>query len=134
MYDLPLLDEQPVMFMKRLAVEIGVESAIIIQQLQFEIEDCRTGKDNYIDKQYWIYTSQEKLYERVFSFWSKAIFDSYFENLVGLGFIKYKKTDESGYLYYTLNQDLLSKLQEEVRKKDEEKRLKKAKQMEVSNE
>jgi hypothetical protein len=62
-----LLDERPLVLLPSLAMAVGVNEAIVIQQLHFYLADRRNGKD-YKGEQ-WIYKTYEKWQSDDFPFW-----------------------------------------------------------------
>ena len=53
-----------------LAKEVGVNEAIMIQNLVFWISKNKANEKHYHDGRYWTYNSQQAL-EEIFPFWSK---------------------------------------------------------------
>lgn len=66
-----LIDEAPVYFAKTLAKYIGLEKAIVLQQVHFWSEVNKRNKKNYYKNRCWVYSSFEQWAERDFSRWSQ---------------------------------------------------------------
>ena len=64
-----LLDEKPLMVMPKLAQRIGLNEAIVLQQIHYWNEINRQAKNNYRDGHYWTFNSYEQWGEQ-FPFWS----------------------------------------------------------------
>lgn len=76
-----LLDEQPLLFQKQLAITFGLNESIVIQQIHYWIELNKKANRNYYDGYYWVYNSFEKWASSDFPFWSMSTLKRIFSNL-----------------------------------------------------
>ena len=123
-----LIDEAPVCFSRGLAQKIGLDKAIILQQLHFWIEINKRDGKNYYEDRYWAYSSLEQWIERDFCWWSKRKLITLFGELIELGLLikkQFKKQTLDCTNYYTINYDNLKKIDLEITAENERKRLKK---------
>jgi len=65
-----LFDEQPLVVSRELAKLIGLNEAIVLQQIHYWIEVNRQANKNYRDGRYWTFNSIKNWHENDFSFWS----------------------------------------------------------------
>lgn len=63
-----LLDDKPIMILPKLAKEIGLNEAIVLQQMHYWLQQKHNEKDGY----YWVYNSYQKMVEKEFIFWSHS--------------------------------------------------------------
>lgn len=74
-----LLDSQPLIIIPELATKIGLNEAIVLQQLHYWLEINRQTKKNYRNGYYWVYNTYEE-WQKQFPWWSiitiKRIFAS----------------------------------------------------------
>ena len=64
-----LLDKHPLLVIPNLAVLVGLNEAIILQQIHYWIEINREADKNFREGFYWTYNSYEN-WQRQFPFWS----------------------------------------------------------------
>lgn len=64
-----LLDEHPLQVMPKLATLIGLNEAIILQQIHYWLCINEKNNNNYINGHYWVYNTYEQWQEQ-FPFWS----------------------------------------------------------------
>lgn len=64
-----LLDERPLLVMPRLATLIGLNEAIVLQQVHYWLKQKEQRQQDYIDGHYWVYNTYEQWQEQ-FPFWS----------------------------------------------------------------
>lgn len=64
-----LLDEQPLVILKDMAVKIGLNESIILQQIHYWNQINEKAKNNYKDGFYWTFNSYEQ-WQQQFPFWS----------------------------------------------------------------
>ena len=65
-----LFDEQPIIANKTLAREIGLNEALILQQINYWIEINKKSGNNYYDGRYWTYNSIRAWQEKDFDYMS----------------------------------------------------------------
>lgn len=77
-----LLDEPPILVMPKLATKIGLNEAIILQQIHYwlKIKEDKQDKDSYIHGRYWVYNSYEQ-WQKQFPFWSIPTIKRFFSKL-----------------------------------------------------
>ena len=119
-----LFDDTPIVVNTTLANEIGLNEAIVLQQINYWIEiNKKTGK-NYYDGKYWTYNSIKSLHEKNFKFLSVETVRRVFTKLEKSGFIitgNYNKDPRDKTKWYTINDKKLEELYFEV--EDRKKRL-----------
>ena len=64
-----LLDEHPLLVMPKLAMLIGLNESIILQQIHYWLKIKEQRQQDYIDGRYWVYNTYEQWQEQ-FPFWS----------------------------------------------------------------
>jgi len=100
-----LFDENPLVILPELARKIGLNQAIVLQQLHYWISK---SNKKYEDK-YWVYNTAEEWQEQ-FSFWSVDTIKRTFLKLKKDGYISVKQLSEdkrNKTNYYTINYELL---------------------------
>ena len=65
-----LFDEQPIIANKTLTREIGLNEALILQQINYWIEINKKSGNNYYDGRYWTYNSIRAWQENDFDYMS----------------------------------------------------------------
>jgi len=65
-----LINEQPLMVLPSLAKAVGLNEAIILQQIHYWTEINRQAGRNYMDGRFWVYNSYAE-WEQQFPFWSR---------------------------------------------------------------
>ncbi|RIO45034.1 replication protein [Staphylococcus hyicus] len=103
-----LIDDYPIQVLPKLAEEIGLNEAIILQQIHYWLN---TSKHNYDGKK-WIYNSYPKWIEQ-FPFWSESTIKRTItslekQNLVHVG--NYNKAGFDRTKWYSINYTTLNKL------------------------
>ncbi len=106
-----LLDEKPLLVLPSLAKKIGLNEAIVIQQLHYWIEI--SGHD--IEGENWVYATHEELQSQ-FPWWSTKTIQRTLTNLKDNGLIKVnnfnkKKYDKTN--WYTIDYKKLNELEED---------------------
>ena len=103
-----LINEPPLQVLPSLAVAIGLNEAIILQQIHYRLNP-RFNK-NYYEDRYWVYNTYEQ-WQQQFPFWSEPTLKRAFTQLEKIGVIDsfltrdFKKTK-----YYTINYDRLNEI------------------------
>ena len=101
-----LVDEYPLIVLPSLAKEIGLNEAIMLQQIHFWIGK----KNNYKDGRYWVYNTYDEWLEQ-FPFWSlstlkRTITSLSNKKLIIIGNFNKAKFDKTN--WYTINYDALN--------------------------
>ena len=114
-----LFDEQPIVFDRTLAREIGDRHATVLQQVHYWIEVNRKKKNKevYKDGYYWTYRSIKKWHEEEFDYLSFSTVRRTFYDLIEDGYlitVDYNKFLEDRTNCYSLNKDKISKLYEKI--------------------
>jgi len=100
-----LLDEYPLIVLPNFAKEVGLNQAIILQQLHYWLQKS----NHYINGRYWIYNTYED-WQKQFIFWSTPTIKRIFSNLETRGYVisdnfNAKKSDHTK--WYTINYEML---------------------------
>lgn len=107
-----LLDEQPLLIMPRLAVLIGLNEAIVLQQINYWLKSSK----NIRDGEKWIYNTFVEWGEQ-FPFWSDKTIKRAFANLEKSGLVitnsSYNKVGIDRTKWYRIDYDLLAKMSAE---------------------
>lgn len=80
-----LIEDYPLLVLPKLACAIGLEQAIVIQQLHWLFKRTENGK--VIGGERWIFNTSEQWREKYFPFWSIATIKRIFQNLERMGLI-----------------------------------------------
>ena len=125
-----LFDNSPIVVNTTLANEIGLNEAIVLQQINYWIEINKRAGKNYYDGKYWTYNSIKSWHENNFKFLSVETVRRVFTKLEKSGFIitgNYNKDPRDKTKWYTINDKKLEELYFEVedrKKKLENEKLK----------
>ncbi len=118
-----LFDEQPIVANKVLAREIGLYEALVLQQINYWIEiNKKTGK-NYYDGYYWTYNSLRAWHESDFDYLSPSSIKRTFANLENEGYLlvgNYNKDRRDKTKWYTINEEKLKQLYEDIERRKAE--------------
>jgi hypothetical protein len=76
-----LYDEQPIVVDRTLAKLLGLNEAIILQQIHYWLKINEKKKQNFYDGRYWTYNSAKEWQENDFAFWSLKTIQRTFSNL-----------------------------------------------------
>ena len=122
-----LFDEQPILANKALARELGLNEALVMQQINYWIEINKRSGKNYHDGKYWTYNSIRAWQENDFDYMSIDTVKRTFTKLAKAGYLlvgNYNKDPRDKTKWYTINNDKLEELFFEMnqRKMEEEKR------------
>lgn len=121
-----LIDEAPVYFAKTLAKHIGLEKAIILQQVHFWLEINKREEKNYYEDCYWVYSSFEQWAERDFNWWSQRKLISLFCKLCDSEILikkQLKKEQMNRTNFYTINYEKLNEIYKKIEAEANESRL-----------
>ena len=114
-----LFDEQPIVFDRTLAREIGDRHATVLQQVHFWIELNKKKKniEVYKDGYYWTYRSIKKWHEEDFDYLSLSTVRRTFDDLIEEGYLitgDYNKFGADRTKWYRVNKEKLIKLYEKL--------------------
>ncbi len=124
-----LLDESPLVIQKGLAKEIGLNKAIVVQQLHYLIKRRREDdRDRYFhDDRWWVYNSYQKWQDEFFSFWSVRTVRRIFKSLEEDGVFIVDNFNQESYdktKWYSIDyqrlEELLNGEEEKKREREEE--------------
>ena len=107
---LPLLDS-PRTFDEDMAKFVGLNEAIVLQQVHYWLNINRKSGRNYIDGRYWTYNSLPNWHEQNFSFWSFSTTKRVFARLAKLGYFitgNYNKDCRDKTLWYSIDYEKLA--------------------------
>ncbi|MEQ9115686.1 MAG: DnaA N-terminal domain-containing protein [Rickettsiales bacterium] len=105
-----LINENPLMVLPTLAVKIGLNEAILLQQVHYWI-DPRINK-NYINGKFWVYNTLDKWLSQ-FPFWSKSTLRRTIKNLEENNLLLSTNRVIKGFdqtKWYSINYDALEQL------------------------
>ena len=106
-----LVDEFPLMVLPKLALAIGLNEAIALQQVHYWIRMYEQKKDEHHnhDGRWWVYNTAEE-WQQNFPFWSLSTVRRTFESLRSSGLVITANYNRRGYdrtLWYTIDYDAL---------------------------
>lgn len=108
-----LFDEQPLVLSRGLANAIGLNEAIVLQQIHYWLEINRKAGNNFRDGKFWTYNSMKNWHEKEFSFWSMNTVQRVFASLEKKGFLisgNYNKKSFDQTKWYSIDYDALEAL------------------------
>lgn len=107
-----LINEPPLMVLPGLASQIGLNEAIVLQQVHYWIRDQRHVIDGYS----WAYNTVEE-WNKQFPFWSNATIRRIVDSLVDKGLLLKRKLSDNRFdmtLWYTIDMDALARIGEQM--------------------
>lgn len=110
-----LINEYPLQVLPTLAKAIGLNEAMVLQQIHYWISNPKVGKVH--NAQRWIYNSVREWQEEQFPFWSTATIARALKSLRDKGLVEALDLNDAGYdktLWYTINYEALNRLQESI--------------------
>ncbi|MBU5486442.1 DnaD domain protein [Clostridium sp. MSJ-11] len=110
-----LLDSEPLIILPDLAVKIGLNESIILQQIHYWLEINRKAKINNYDEHVWTFNTIEKWQEQ-FPFWSERTIKRILKSLKEQDLIitgNYNKKAYDRTLWYTINYKKVEQLENE---------------------
>ncbi|HEM5311138.1 TPA: conjugal transfer protein [Streptococcus suis] len=113
-----LFDERPIVANPVLAREIGLNEAIVLQQINFWLEVNKQNGKNFHDGRYWTYNSIRAWHESDFSYLSYETVKRTFSKLEKAGFLltaNYNKDPRDKTKWYSLDFERIFELQEMVK-------------------
>ena len=112
-----LLDEYPLIILPNLAVKIGLNEAIVMQQLHYWLKESKNVKDGYK----WVYNTYED-WQKQFPFWSVSTIKRIVSGLEKEGLIltgNYNKLKIDRTKWYRINYEKFDALMEQSTDQDE---------------
>ena len=119
-----LFDEQPILANKALARELGLNEALVLQQINYCIEINKKSGNNYHDGKYWTYNSIRAWQEKDFDYLSVDTVKRTFSKLEKAGYLlvgNYNKDPRDKTKWYTINDNKLEELYLELNQRKQEK-------------
>lgn len=105
--------ERPLSFKPSLAVAVGLNGAIFIQELHFVINDQVTTQE---ENPYWVRRTREEWRAHHFPFWSRDVLRHTIDKLIDKGLIsmtrEFNHNPSDSTYWYTINYDALKELDE----------------------
>ena len=101
-----LIDEQPLLIIPSLAESIGLNEALILQQVHYRIEINRKANKNFQEGRYWTCNSMKDWHENNFPFWSYSVVQRIFSKLENNGYLisgNYNEDKFDKTKWYTIN-------------------------------
>ena len=105
-----IIEEPPLQVLPSLALAIGLNEAIVIQQLHYLLRDTRFGKR--IEDHQWIFNTVEQWVVNYFPFWSVRTMKTIFTNLADMNLIVTCQPEGrvSRRKYYRINTEELTRV------------------------
>ena len=122
-----LFDEHPIIANKTLAREIGLNEALVLQQINYWIEINKKTGNNYYEGRYWTYNSIRSWQENDFDYMSYETVKRTFIKLEKQGYLitgNFNKDPRDKTKWYTINDERLTDLYREIEHKKKENELK----------
>lgn len=107
-----LLDSQPLVLIPELAVAIGLNEAIVLQQVHYWCKINADTKRNYRDGYYWVYNSFPAWHKQ-FPWWSEKTVKTIFAKLERKSLLisaNYNRSSMDRTKWYRINYDVLDTL------------------------
>ncbi|MDP9374527.1 MAG: replication protein, partial [Chloroflexota bacterium] len=111
-----LLDEEPLLVLPRLVSIVGLNEAIVLQQVRYWLGDKRAPR--VCDGRRWAVFTHEEWQRRNFPFWSFGTVERVFRNLERAGFLRsanYNQNRRNHMKWYTIDFDLVARKDAESR-------------------
>jgi hypothetical protein len=109
-YSKLLIDDHPIEVLPQLAVNIGLNEAIFLQQLHYWL----LGRKHFYDGRFWVYNTHEEWQKKNFPFWSVSTIKRIVTGLRQMGLViatdQYNAMKIDKTLWYTIDYDLLDNL------------------------
>lgn len=105
-----IFDEHPLVIDKKLAKAIGLNQAMILQQVHYWLETNKKNKRNLHEGRYWTYNTINEWQEE-FPFWSRETVKRIFKKLRDIGFLlvdNFNIYQMDRTLWYTIDYDKLN--------------------------
>lgn len=111
-----LINEPPLQVLPSLANRIGLNEAIVLQQVHYWLPHAKTKYNGKM----WIYKTFERWYEQDFKFWSKRTIERIFKKLTDMGLLLVEKladNKQNRVNFYTINYEELNRISADLGKK-----------------
>lgn len=121
---LRLRNDKPGFFERGLARQIGLEEAIVCQQIWYWCQKNRERNRNFRDGHYWVYYSVQKWQQEEFEFWSYDTVRNILERLIKQGYViagNFNKRRADRTKWYRLNGEAFDDFDDSPIIKDKEK-------------
>jgi len=110
-----LLDEMPLLILPKLATLIGLNEAILLQQIHYWIEHARRSRSqqHYHDGKWWVWNSYEQWQSDNFPFWSTRTIRRTVKSLAEKGLLHTGHFNRKGYdrtTWYSINYERLDEI------------------------
>lgn len=108
-----LFSEQPLVIDVEFACLIGLNEAIVMQQIHYWLVHNKKENKNYYEECYWTYNSIKKWQETNFKFWSVETVKRVFAKLEKMGLLvsgNYNSDPRDKTKWYTINYNKLHEL------------------------
>jgi hypothetical protein len=115
-----LINEPALQVLPSLAVAIGINEAIVLQQIHYWLEINRKADKHFIDGRYWTYNTMEE-WQKQFPWLSLSTLKRVVGNLEKLSLLpsaKFNAKDWNHTKWYTIDYDALRKLEESLETPD----------------
>lgn len=112
-----LFDEYPIVISRELAKLIGLNEAIVLQQVHYWLEINRKANKNFHDGSFWTYNSIKNWQKDNFNFWSYDTVKRTFSRLEKSGlliFDNYNRDPRDKTKWYTINNHEVEKLKNAI--------------------
>lgn len=108
-----LIEEPPLQVLPSLAIAIGLNEAIVLQQLHYLLRDPRFGRR--VEEKQWIFNTYEEWQVSYFPFWSAVTIKRIFTSLSNLGLVVFCQPEgrTSRRKYYRIDTDVFETLLEQ---------------------
>jgi hypothetical protein len=109
-----LISERPLQVIPKLAKKIGLNEAIVLQQIHYWLvgNEAKRSQDHYRDGRWWTYNTLEK-WKEDFPFWSTRTTQRVLDRLRKMGLVLtgcYNKSSYDKTLWYTIDYNEVDKL------------------------
>ena len=107
-----LLNEYPLMVLPELAVKIGLNESIVLQQIHYWLVQHEKQQIDYHDGRYWVYNSYPE-WNKQFPFWSDKTLRSIFQHLENIKLVlagNYNKIQMDRTKWYSIDYNRLESL------------------------
>jgi len=104
-----LLDEEPLVISRSLAILIGLNESIVLQQIHYWLKQNEKSKRNFRDGHFWTYNSYPE-WQKQFPFWSESTVKRAITKLEKEGYLisgNYNKLKIDRTKWYRINYDML---------------------------
>jgi hypothetical protein len=111
-----LYDEQPIVIDRTLSKLLGLNEAIVLQQIHYWLKVNERKKQNFYDGRHWTYNSAKEWQENDFGFWSLKTIQRTFSNLEDQGILivdNFNSDRRDRTKWYSINYDKLDLLVKE---------------------